>query len=257
VSEPHAVDTAADADPLVAAYRHDTHKLCLRSHAAAREEFAGIRVNEQVPLGADQDAALLSRPRGEPTQTVENHQSPYRLSLLTGEVTVPQSQTSADRTDAVRELIQITDPEEMHAAWLAASVPAQIAESMYYPYTSLKYHTLLTATLSDTYREGAEFGDLFLVVDPDGPTPQRTIIDTDAVTLSLTTTPGDRPAAWLGPAPARSWAGVWQRLPEHPLPETRRARTLDAQLRRIRSWSTALQYIEDFQQHIGALDGGR
>ncbi|WP_262177010.1 hypothetical protein [Haloarcula laminariae] len=211
-----------------------------------------------MPLGADQDAALLSRPRGEPTQTVENHQSPYRLSLLTGEVTVPAGQTDADRTDAIRELVQIDDPDELHQAWLAAVVPTQFAESMYYPYTSLKYHTLLTATLYATYSEGADFGDLFLVVEPDDElVPQRTIIDTDAVTLSLTTTPGDRPAAWLGPAPARSWADVWQRLPAHLLPDTRRARMLDAQLRRIRSWSTALQYIEAFQQYVGALEGSR
>jgi hypothetical protein len=52
----------------------------------------------------------------------------------------------------------------------------------------------------------------------------------------------------LGAAPARSFADVWARLPEYPFDvgAAREWRVLDAQLRRIRSWSTALQYIEEF-----------
>jgi len=73
--------------------------------------------------------------------------------------------------------------------------------------------------------------------------------------LHVTGDPGDRPSTRLGEFPARSFADVWSRLPEHPIDvgSSREARLLDAQLRRIRSWSTALQYVEDATRGVGAL----
>jgi len=64
----------------------------------------------------------------------------------------------------------------------------------------------------------------------------------------VTGEPGEPPAARLGDEPARCFADVWARLPEHPfdVDSERRWRVLDAQLRRIRSWSAALQFIEEF-----------
>jgi len=258
MSDTQPVETETDADPLLAVYRHDTHKLLLRSHDAARETFAGVRVNEQVPLGADRDGALLSRPRGDPEQTVMNHQSPLRLSLLTGATTNDGDLSDAEHKQAIRNLITIEDPEAMHAAWLASTVPAQFNEAASYPYTSLKYHTLLVGALYSNYRAGHEFGDLALVVDDiDAIVPHRTIFQTADVALRLTATPSDRPAAPLGPAPARSWADVWNRLPDHPIADTRQGRILDAQLRRIRSWSTALQYLEEYQETARRLGVGQ
>jgi len=57
--------------------------------------------------------------------------------------------------------------------------------------------------------------------------------------------------------PARSFADVWSRLPAHPFDTDgeRRWRLLDAQLRRIRSWSAALAYIDEFIELHGL--GGR
>jgi len=66
----------------------------------------------------------------------------------------------------------------------------------------------------------------------------------------VTGEPGDRPAARLGDEPTRCFADVWSHLPAHPfdVDGERRWRVLDAQLRRIRSWSAALQHIEEFPQ---------
>jgi hypothetical protein len=175
-------------------------------------------------------------------------------------------------------LVTIDDAERAHQAWLASDVATLFNESAYYPYTSLKYHVLLTAALCDAYTRGAAFADLWLAVDDgagssaagaaggvaadadassDGIRPHRTVLATDAVALSITADPGDRPAARLGDRPARSFADVWARLPAHPLAtgDSRRAMILDAQLRRIRSWSTALQYIEDYTDVAGRLGG--
>ena len=241
-------DSDVSVEPMVAVYRHDVHKLRSRAHAHAADRAHGVRVNESVPCGADADAALLSRPRGDPAQTVDAHASWRRLSLLTGE---PVSPAAADAS--LRELLRFDDADQLHAAWLAASLPAAFSESPYHPYTSLKYHTVLAAALLDNYRAGAAFEDLWVAVTCSGNdgvdvVPHRTVLATSAFAVHVTRDPGGRPAARLGAVPARSFADVWSRLPELPfdVDGSRRWRVLDAQLRRIRSWSAALQFIEEY-----------
>jgi len=244
-------DDGSGVNPMVAVYRHDVHKARMRGHEHAEETFRGVRVNESVPLGADRDAALLSRPRGGPEQTVDAHESWFRVSLLTGQV-ASSVEPVGDIGGSLFEVISIEDPAALHAAWLDATVPSLFSESPYYPYTSLKYHTLLVAALLDNYRAGASFDDLFLAVTPsDGDpavVPHRTVVSTRGFALHVTSEPGNRPAVRLGDGPARSFADVWARLPEVPfdVDGERRWRVLDAQLRRIRSWSVALQFIEEY-----------
>ena len=251
-------------EALVAVYRHDVHKLRGRRHDAAHEEFLGVPVNRSVALGADGDAAVLSRPRGDPEATVSNHVSPYRLSLLTGEVMAGSSGV-AETDPRVQSLVEPCDAERLHASWLTSDVAAVFNESVHYPYTSLKFHVLLAAALLDNYRAGYAFDELFVVVErgatssvnPDvsevmatpSVVPHRTVLWTPAVTLRVTGEPSsEAAAARVGCVPSRSFASVWSRLPQHPLgvDEERVWMVLDAQLRRIRSWSVALQYIEEF-----------
>jgi hypothetical protein len=249
---------------LVGVYRHDVHKARLRSHEHAEREFRGVRVNEAVALGADGDAALLSRPRGDPEQTVPAHGSWLRVSLLSGEV-VGGEAASESRRRRLRELVGREDPSGLHWAWLDAAVPGVYSESPYYPYTSLKYHTLLVAALLDNYRAGYEFEELSLVADASGAViPHRTVLSVAGFSLHLTGDPDGKPGVGLGERPRRSWADVWSRLPAYPfeVEEAREWQVLDAQLRRIRSWSTALQFIEEFVAEWcsgptgGVSDGG-
>jgi len=128
-----------------------------------------------------------------------------------------------------------------------------LTESAYYPYTSLKYHTLLVAALFDTYRTGHEFSDLHLIVDDlEQVVPHRTVYVGDAFALRIGTDTNDRPSTSLGTQPCRSWASTWRSLPAHPLDtdHDKHDMVLDANLRRIRAWSTALQYIEDFTEEF-------
>jgi hypothetical protein len=235
-----------------------------------------VPVNQDVPCGADGDAALLSRPCEEPVQTVANHASPYRLSLLTGDIVVEGSNVAAATDDRVRGLVESSDAERLHAAWVTSDVAAVFNEAMFYPYTSLKFHVLLTAALLDNYRAGYEFGDLWVVVERgDAPcvnpdvdeavasasvVPHRTVLWTPELAVHVTGDPlRGVPAARLGRRPSRSFAGVWSRLPQHPVAvaNERVWMVLDAQLRRIRSWSVALQYVEDFVARFGAVHGDR
>jgi len=261
-----------DVDPLVAVFRHDVHKLRGRSHDAAQEVFRGARVNEAVPLGADGDAARLSRPKGAPDETVANHRSPRRLSLVTGTTAVASDRIPASDDAPLDWLVLSTDPDVLHSRWLTSEAAATFNESVYYPYTSLRFHTLLVAALLDNYRAGHDFADLHLVATPSGPMPNegwtaaaaresevvetfRTVLWSPVCALHVTGDPGDRASAPLGSCPARSFADVWSRLSAHPFDAgDRRWRRLDAQLRRVRSWSTALAYIEDYVAVYG--DGG-
>ena len=252
------------ADPMVAVYRHDVHKLRGRRHGSGAAEYHGVRVNEVVPLGADRDAALLSRPSGDPEQTVSNHASQYRLSLLTGESATEPARIKAAVNGGFRELVVADDAARLHASWLTSDVASAFNESAYYPFTSLKYHVLLAAALLSEYRAGYSFDELFLTVGPgesaaaDGGVEaalesevvsgHRTVLWSPLATLAVTSDPGDRPAARLGSGPAQSFADVWSRLSGQPfdIGESRALMVLDAQLRRFRSWSTALQFLAEF-----------
>jgi hypothetical protein len=238
------------SDVMLAAYRHDAHKFTGESHNDAREMFAGVRVNQSVPDGADGDAAALSRPQQKQEQTVPNHDNHYRLSLLSGETAYnPDYFTRSTIEGTVSDLIATKDAVTAHQRWLSSDVAAALNESVYHPYTSLKYHTLLVGALLDNYRAGNDFDTLRLVVDPAGEiVPFRTVFDGDRFGLRIDADPSRRPAARLGSRPWRSWASTWNRLTAHPLDTDgdKYDMTLDANLRRTLSCSTALQYIEDY-----------
>ena len=233
-------------------YRHDAHKLNGHPHDHAPETFAGVPVNQTVSHGADGDAAALSRPTGQPEQTVENYETLYRLSLIEGESRYdPQEFTRNGVESAVRELLTEDNPKAIHRAWLESDVVSVFNESIYYPYTSLKYHTLLVAALLDNYRDDHEFSDLRLVLDDaDEIVPHRTVYADEEFALRIDVDTRGQPSARLGSRPWRSWASVWDRLEAHPLDTDgdKYDMVLDANLRRIGAWSTALQYIENYQK---------
>lgn len=232
-------------------YRHDAHKLRGRSHSNNSNRIAGVTVNLDVPYGADKDASRLSRPSGKPTQTLEGHDTHYRRSLLTGKTAYnPREFSLQAKKSEMESLLAINDADEMHSAWLHTDLASGFNEFGHYPYTSLKYHTLLVAALVDNYRENHTFDDLYLVVDPANRTySHRTVYSGDAFSLRISPDPSGASVS-LGSRPSRSFAGTWQRLTAHPINtvDDKFNMQLDAHLRRICGWSTALQFIEDYQR---------
>lgn len=234
---------------MLAAYRHDAHKFTGEHHDTAPGTVAGITVNQPVPHGADGDAAALSRPP-DYEQTVPTYAGRYRLSLITGEQVHHSGVVSDGRLpEELVDLLSVADAETAHLRWLDSDRAAAFNESVFHPYTSLKYHTLIVAALLDNYRSEHSFSDLSLVVDePDAIVPFRTIFTGERFSLRIDATADGQPAAQLGEKPERRWASTWNRLPAHPLDAdgAQYDRDLDANLRRIQSWSTALQYLEEF-----------
>lgn len=235
-------------------YRHDEHKTRGGSHSSGRTQLAGKTVNENVPYGADSDGAAMSRPGGEPSQTIAGHDTHYRISLITGETRYDEREFNLQEfEDDLIRLYSEEDAEELHRIWLDSDVLAAFNESVYYPYTSHKYHTLLVVALLDNYRDGNEFDDLSLAVTDEVVT-HRTVYSGE---FRLTVGPYEG-GAKIANEPWRNWSSVWQRLPELPdsldVGEDRFDMLLDSQLRRIRAWSTALQYIEDFRRWRSSYD---
>lgn len=236
-------------DQIQVAYRHDAHKMRGRPHDTPPRELRDVTVNEDVPYGADADASEMSRPPGKPSQTLTGHDTHYRRSLLTGATAYdPDAFALRHYQDEIEALLTNGGTVGMHRAWLDNEVVSAFNESVYYPYTSLKYHTLLVAALLDNYRNGHGFDELSLCVDrPPRVVPHRTVFECENWTLTVTGEPdGHDGAATLGSRPWRNWHSVWGRLTTHPLDgDARFHRMLDAQLRRVQSWSTALQLCDD------------
>jgi len=239
-------------DQMLQTYRHDAHKVRGRSHDAGERRLAGVRVNVDVPYGADGDASALSRPSGKPERVVDNHDTHYRLSLLTGSTRYDPDEFSLRHyQDELHRLLAVDNAPEMHREWLDSELMTAFNEAVHYPYTSLKYHTLLVAALVDNYRTGNEFENLWLVVDGgDEIVPHRTVFQCDRFALRVTGRDTSKPRAKLGSRPSRSWGSAWGRLTEHPPLDTAGDKfdmMLDANLRRIQAWSTALQYLEEYR----------
>lgn len=241
-------------EQLLAAYRHDIHKPLNEPHETAPETVAGVPVNREPAYGADAMAARMSRPPGEPGEQLPGHETRYRRSLVTGESTHEEGTFSLQYYEsAVRELATIGDAERMHAEWLESDLMGAFNEAHWYPYTSLKYHTLLVAALVESYRNGSEFDGLGIrLARAAEVTPHRTIFvyegDDAIAPFTLDVVPNvSGETAKIRSEPTRNFADVWSRLPAHPFtdPGDRRVMVIDSTVRRIRSWSTGLQYLED------------
>lgn len=245
---------ADTADPqMTAVYRHDAHKMHGRSHGNAPEEWHDISVNEDVPYSADIDAAAMSRPRGKPEQTLHGHETHYRRNLMTGKTAYDEEAFNLNRVAGDLEaLLEERPVDETHRAWLENDVVGRFNEAVFYPYTSLKYHTILVAALVWHYREGYEYDDLGLWLCEEREIGPSVVFDAGEWQLCIA--PHKRPhSAKLGSKPMQNFSEVWMRLPNHPWSDEPAAeiKWIDAQLRRVQSWSTALQYLENALRGVG------
>lgn len=238
-------------EQMLTVYRHDAHKMRGQSHGNAPETWFDVQVNQDVPYGADKDAAKMSRPDGKPEQQLSGHETHYRRSVITGNTRYdPNAFALAEYKPQLKELLSGADAQKTHKSLLESNLVGAFNESVYAPYTSLKYHTLLVAALVDNYRNGHSYDDLGVWLSVNGAiAPHRTIFKAthNGQTITLTINPHERgKSSKLSSYPFRNFSSVWARLPEHPwqYKQTDFERRVDSQLRRMRSWSTALQYLE-------------
>lgn len=243
---------------LLDTFKHDEHKTRGAGHSSTRR--AGEpEWNRDVKFGADKITASISRPhpssiksRARELKDTENNH--YRVSLLTRqriyEAGVFDITTEEEELD---RLFHISDPEKMLEEWLDSYTIAGFNESYFSPYTSLKYHTLITVSLVNNRLNDYEYDQLYLHLIKNGERDFYTIYDDKRITMKIAPMDlfdsdtskiafrkenGTVEKGWM------HFGRTWARLTD--IFEV--SKHLDACLRQMRSWSTALQFIEDVKE---------
>ncbi|MDP2846072.1 MAG: hypothetical protein Q8N79_08400 [Candidatus Methanoperedens sp.] len=201
-------------------------------HKAFRTKHIGN--GRDLDTSADRDAARMSR-------------HPRAREEMTGEYLSRSFFEQRDMTDQTRkiyseycqrEYIDSQDSAELlHMKLLGDKIIGNFNEITSMPFTSLKYHTLLVCTLHWNYKQGRDFQDLYLHCATKMPDEAYSIVfQYDDLCMFINDDPS---GAKIG-APAPFFGQTVGRLYNVPLPEF-----MVDNLRRFRSWSTGLQYLED------------
>ena len=166
--------------------------------------------------------------------------NPLRLSLIKNKNHNNYREYRSKVKEEVRNLFRESDPYKLHSKILNSRILNLFNEAKTYPYTSLKYHLLLTCALFYNFQIKNKNSKLYLC-ENQIPNSQFQIIYRDN---------------------EREWAilpidGLSRVLPRFDLTWIRRMkesiggdRMLDGLLATIKSWSVALSTIEDYKNII-------
>jgi len=139
---------------MLAILRHDLHKIRITGALKHRDAL-----HDELAVRADGTAAWMSR-----NFLREKFQKKlYRKSLIFPMRNVTNTRTLANlqRVEAAH-LFQESDPLKLHIAILNSKLLNLYVEARRFPYTSLKYHILLTCALYYNFKLGFELKDLYL-----------------------------------------------------------------------------------------------
>ncbi|MHA1650408.1 MAG: hypothetical protein ACTSYB_09445 [Candidatus Helarchaeota archaeon] len=152
---------------MLAILRHDLHKI--RTKGALKHKAA---LQDELARRADGTAAWMSR--NFLREKFRRHL--YRTSLIFPMRNLTNSRTLANlhRVEAA-SLFQETDPFKLHAAILRSKLLNLYAEARRFPYTSLKYHILLTCALYYNFKSGFGLKDLYLCENHPSESPFQVI----------------------------------------------------------------------------------
>ncbi len=152
---------------MLAILRHDLHKI--RITGALKHKAA---LQDELSRRADGTAAWMSRNF---LREVFRKQL-YRKSLIYPMRNITNTRTLANlhRVEAA-SLFQETDPLKLHTAILRSKLLNLYAEARRFPYTSLKYHILLTCALYYNFKSGFDMKDLYLCENHPNESPFQVI----------------------------------------------------------------------------------
>jgi len=201
-------------------------------HKAFKTKHNG---NERdLDTSADQDAARMSR-------------HPRARDELTGEYLSRSFISDRDMTDHTRKIYsdycqrEYMDCKEstqaLHTKLLNDTIVSKFNEITSMPFTSLKYHTLLVCALHWNYKQGRDFKDLYLHYTTEmSKEPYGTIFKYGDMRFIINNDPTGANIGWPAPYFGQTIGRLYHIL----LPDY-----LVDNLRRFRSWSAGLQYLED------------
>lgn len=228
------------------AIRHDFHKMKGKKHNKNNPQHV-------VPMGADGNAGDMSRlklkSKFNTNEEDADDVSNYRLSLIDGTNLFEHGKRETLCEEIRREFRYTDSPADvLYKKLLLCKSFSMFNEDVDYPYTSLKYHTLLTANLYWNYLHGRQFKDLcFKIINMDDVIDIFDVVYIDnnnnkCFTISVADKYKKYDAlAVLGNKPTMNFGNLMGRLRCDVYIE----KQLFSNLRRIKSWSTGLQYFDD------------
>lgn len=212
-------------DKMRKALLHDMHKVFKEKH--------NNKVRD-IDTDADRDAANMSRhPKAKDDLTGEYLSLSYIVRRDMSERTRRRYTAHCQQEHLDSKL----PTPELHMQFLHDTVVGCFNEITSMPYTSLKYHTLLVCALHYNYKQGLDMQELYLHCVAKQPKEQYTAIFNHGNLWFVIN--NDATGAKIGAA-APFFGQTIGRLYNVPLPEF-----LVDNLRRFRSWSAGLQYLED------------
>lgn len=219
---------------------HDTHKMFGRSHDHSHIE---LKVK-----GPDGDAARLSRPVQRGKIDFDDNESNYRISMITWKTFYSPSTFNKGIYEKIvnRDYINTDcDVEVLYQRLLSDTILfSKFNEHVKYLFTSLKYHSILVTNLMWNTLRGKMFDDLYLhmVEKSNEERCFARIMEFDDMYLTISEQNRDAIAfVKIGRKPVMEFGETLCRMRG----DVNIDPILWANLCRIRSWSTGLQYFED------------
>jgi len=217
---------------MLAILRHDLHKIRITGASKHRDAL-----HDELAVRSDGTAAWMSR---------NFLREPFRKQLYRKSLIYPMRNLNNSRTlmnlqrVEAAHLFQESDPLKLHTAILNSKLLNLYAEARRFPYTSLKYHILLTCALYYNFKLGFGLKDLYLCENQPSESPFQ-VIYRDAT----------RKWAILPQCPSK---GLSKLYPQFYVTWERRKyqsmggehQTFSELLSTIGSWSVALATLEEF-----------
>lgn len=186
-----------------------------------------------LDTSADRDASNMSRYR----KAIDSMDGEFLNRSFIFEKDFKEQDRKRYAYYCLREYLESKDTtEELHMKLLNDKMVSNFNEITSMPYSSLKYHTLLVCALHYNYKKGLDFQDLYLNYTEKPEEQYTTIFQFGG---SYFVIDNNKSGAHIG-APAPYFGQTIGRLNKLPFPDF-----LVDNLRRFRSWSVGLQYLED------------
>ena len=215
---------------------HDFHKLKGASH----------NNNNKLNTYADRDASYMSRPIKKGKHIYPDNSTNYRLTL-NGNMLYTYSNENREKVcNYIISTYKDTNvsSEDMYKSLLNCNILSLFNESPELPFTSLKYHTILTTVLHYHYIKGFQFNDLsFMIKSIDNINEDNIynilLLDKEN-NIYFTIESNVKNLKRVG-VPMMNFGDVISRIDNY----LNIDEYTTSNLRRIKSWSTGLQYYDD------------
>jgi len=166
-----------------------------------------------------------------------------RQSLLKHSYNNDSREVLAYKRILIKKLFNENDPRKLHHKILHSKLLNFYSESRMYPFSSLKYHILLTCAIYYNLKYKIDFTKLYLYKNTDIDSCYQVIFSTNKITWSLQPSYSEKEGKISPIYPYFNF--TWRRRLKSTI--IGGDRTLDGMLVTIKSWSAALATLEEYE----------